>query len=182
MSEGEPVSEGAPGGVVVPGSGDPSGIDPDFVRRPLRRLHAHPGFITVVLLGGIVGTLARFALEELMPTPEGFPLPTLTINLAGAFALGTALEALIRRGPDEGHLLLARLGIGTGFLGAFTTYSTFALESVTAIDDGHLAMAATYVIVSVVGGVLLSFAGIWIASAHHLRGFHAGSAGERGGA
>ncbi len=174
------MSEDAPDDMVERSSGDPSNIDPDFVRRPLRRLHAHPGFISVVLLGGIVGTLARFALEELMPTPQGFPLPTLTVNLAGAFALGIVLEALIRRGADQGHLLLARLGIGTGFLGAFTTYSTFALESVIAIDDGHVTMAATYVIVSVAGGVLLSFAGIWIASVHHLRGLRAGSADERG--
>ncbi len=139
------------------------------VRRPHRPLHLHPGFILLVALGGVPGALARYWLGTALPAPGGWPLPTLVTNLAGALALGVLLEALTRRGPDWGALRIARLLIGTGFMGAFTTYSTFALDAVKLLDAGRALPALGYLSATVLGGAAASWAGIWAAAYHHAR-------------
>ena len=105
--------------------------------RAHRPVHLHPGFVLVVITGGVFGALARSGLSTVLPAPGGWPLPTLIINLTGAFLLGVLLEALVRRGPDTGRLRVIRLLAGTGFMGAFTTYSTLALETNTLIGAGR---------------------------------------------
>jgi CrcB protein len=137
--------------------------------RPHRPVHLHPGFLLVVIAGGILGALARFGLAGILPAPGGWPVPTLAINLSGAFLLGLLLEALVRRGPDAGRLRLVRLFVGTGFMGAFTTYSTLALETNTLLGAGRVTDALLYVAVSVVAGAAATVAGIWLAAGHHAR-------------
>jgi len=137
--------------------------------RPHRPVHLHPGFLLVVIAGGILGALARFGLAGILPAPGGWPVPTLAINLSGAFLLGLLLEALVRRGPDAGRLRLVRLFVGTGFMGAFTTYSTLALEANTLLGAGRVTDALLYVAVSVVAGAAATVAGIWLAAGHHAR-------------
>ncbi|WP_350224176.1 CrcB family protein [Pseudarthrobacter sp. fls2-241-R2A-127] len=137
--------------------------------RPHRPVHLHPGFLLVVIAGGILGALARFGLASLLPAPGGWPVPTLAINLSGAFLLGLLLEALVRRGPDAGRLRLVRLFVGTGFMGAFTTYSTLALEANTLLGAGRVTDALLYVAVSVVAGAAATVAGIWLAAGHRVR-------------
>ncbi|WP_422935411.1 fluoride efflux transporter CrcB [Sinomonas sp. P47F7] len=148
-------------------------VDPDAgtLGAPRRRrpLHLHPGYILVVIAGGIPGALARYWLGLAIAAPGGWPLPTLVINLAGAFALGILLEALARRGPDEGGLRILRLLIGTGFIGAFTTYSTFAVEAVKLFDAGRGPEGLGYLAATVLGGLLASTLGIWAAAYHHAR-------------
>ena len=139
------------------------------VRRPHRPLHLHPGYIAIVVGGGIVGALARYWLGTALPAPGGWPLPTLVINLAGAFALGILLEALARRGPDLGALRVARLLIGTGFMGAFTTYSTFAVDGVKLFSAGNATGALGYLAATLFGGAAVSALGIWAAAYHHAR-------------
>ncbi|MBP2216094.1 CrcB family protein [Arthrobacter sp. CAN_C5] len=134
-----------------------------------RHPHWRPALLLLVFLGGMAGTLCRYWLEGVVPRPLGLPLPTLAINLVGAFLLGLLLEALLRTGPDRGKRRSARLLLGTGLLGGFTTYSTFAIEAVGLGIDGDLGWAALYVGISVMGGILLSFAGIAAASALHRR-------------
>jgi CrcB protein len=140
------------------------------VPRPVRPLHLHPGYILVVIVGGIPGALTRFWLGSVMPDPGGWPLPTLLINLSGAFALGVLLEALARRGPDRGGLRILRLLIGTGFMGAFTTYSTFAVDAVKLFGAGRDFAGFGYLAATVLGGFAASAAGIWLAAYHHSRG------------
>ena len=132
-------------------------------------MHLHPGFLLVVVAGGILGALARYGLSSILPAPGGWPVPTLAINLSGAFLLGLLLEALVRRGPDTGRLRLIRLFVGTGFMGAFTTYSTLALETNTLFGAGRVTDALIYVGVSVVAGAAATVAGIWLAAGHHAR-------------
>ena len=122
-----------------------------------------------MVAGGTLGTLARYWLESAIPGPDGWPLPTLLINLAGAFLLGVLLEALLRRGADQGTRRTVRLAAGTGFLGAFTTYSTLAIEAVQLADGHRLAGAVVYAVLSLLGGALTATAGIWTASIHHRR-------------
>lgn len=137
--------------------------------RPNRPVHLHPGFVLLVIAGGTAGALARYALSAALPAPGGWPLPTLAINLSGAFLLGLLLEALARRGPDAGRLRMVRLLAGTGFMGAFTTYSTLALETNTLLGTGRTADAVVYVGVTLVGGATATVAGIRAAAGHHTR-------------
>lgn len=147
-------------------------VDPDVDKRsndPASPVHLRMAYVAIVLAGGTLGTLARYLLESTLPTPGGWPLPTFLVNICGALLLGVLLEAVLRRGPDAGRLRLIRLGAGTGFMGAFTTYSTFALESVQLQHTGDYLGAASYVLLSLFVGVLASAAGIWAASRHHHR-------------
>jgi CrcB protein len=117
----------------------------------------------------VFGALARFGLSTVLPSPGGWPLPTLIINLAGAFLLGVLLEALVRRGPDTGRLRVIRLLAGTGFMGAFTTYSTLALETNTLLGAGRTTDALIYVAATLIGGAIATVAGIRSAAGHHTR-------------
>lgn len=125
--------------------------------------HLRPGLILLVAVGGTCGALSRYAMNHLLPTPTGWPLPTLLVNLAGAFGLGLLLEALARRGPERTTARSIRLLLGTGFLGAFTTYSTLAVDAVVLFDSGRTLDAFSYLAASLIGGVLAAFAGIVLA-------------------
>lgn len=135
--------------------------------RQHRPLHLKSSYILLVVVGGSLGTLARYGVDLTMPSPGGWPLPTLTVNIIGAFALGLLLEALVRRGTDSGRRRSVRLAAGTGFLGAFTTYSALTVESLQLFLSGETGTAGLYLAVSLVGGVLASWAGIWLGHAQH---------------
>ena len=137
--------------------------------RAHRPVHLHPGFVLVVIIGGVFGALARYGLSTVLPAPGGWPAPTLIINLTGAFLLGVLLEALVRRGPDAGRLRVIRLLAGTGFMGAFTTYSTLALETNTLLGAGRTTDALIYVAATLFGGAIATVAGIRAAAGHHTR-------------
>jgi CrcB protein len=102
-------------------------------------------------LGGALGALTRWAIAETLPaSPGGWPWATLSVNLTGCLLLGVLLAVLAARAPEPSW---ARPFLGVGVLGGFTTYSTFAVESVQLVDDGAAGLAAAYVLLSVVGGV-----------------------------
>ena len=131
-----------------------------------RPLHLRPSALAWVFVGGVVGTALRYEIESLLPHDgSGWPWATFLINLCGAFVLGGLLEGLVRLGDDAGWRLRARLCAGTGGCGAFTTYSTFALEAVALGRHGHVGTAVAYGLVSVVAGVLMAWLGIVLAAA-----------------
>ena len=133
-----------------------------------RRLPAYlrPALLLAVLLGGMTGTFVRAQLSAaLPPSPGDWPWVTFAINVSGAFLLGLLLHTLALTGPDEGVRRSVRLGVGTGVLGGYTTYSTFAVESVTLGETGHLATALGYDAASVALGVLAAGSGFLIAQA-----------------
>jgi len=135
-------------------------LDPDVVQPGAYKWPPHftPSSLLIVFIGGCIGALARYWVTLQLPTSSsGWPAATFIVNLLGAFLLGFLLEGLIRLGSDEGAWRIARLGIGTGFMGAFTTYSTFAVETDLLLRNHHSALAVPYVIVSLLGGVLLSY-------------------------
>ncbi|WP_069387158.1 fluoride efflux transporter FluC [Cellulosimicrobium cellulans] len=120
----------------------------------------------LVALGGALGTTARAVLEHAWPPPAGgWPWTTFAINVAGSFLLGVLLEALRRAGPDAGWRRAVRLGCGTGVLGGFTTYSTFAVEVERLAAGGDLGLGAAYAVGSVVLGIVAAVGGIVAASA-----------------
>lgn len=122
--------------------------------------------MALVVVGGCFGAAAREAVEQALPSAAGgFPVATFVINLAGAAVLGLLIEALVRSGDDSGWRRRVRLGVGTGFCGAFTTYSTFAVEATQLGRVGDVGTAVAYVVATVVGGLLMAAAGVWLAAA-----------------
>ncbi|HEU4331372.1 MAG TPA: CrcB family protein [Lapillicoccus sp.] len=140
-------------------------LDPDLP--PSTPPHLTWAGVGLVFVGGIAGTLARYAVGEVLAPWGAWPAATFCVNVVGAFLLGVLLEALGRRGPDVGVRLRLRLLLGTGFLGAFTTYSTLAVETSLLVRDGSAPVALGYAAGSVVVGFLASMFGIWVAAAHH---------------
>jgi fluoride ion exporter CrcB/FEX len=85
---------------------------------------------------------------------------TLLINLTGSFILGCLLEYLATTGEDVGARRIWRLGLGTGTIGGYTTYSTFILETDTRITGHAVALALVYLAISVVVGLVCAGLGI----------------------
>jgi CrcB protein len=92
--------------------------------------------------------------------PGGFPWPTFWTNISGSFALGLFLAFVLERFPPTRYL---RPFVATGFLGAYTTYSTFAVEADLLVKDGHAAVALGYAAASLLAGFVAVWAGIWAA-------------------
>lgn len=113
-------------------------------------------------LGGALGAISRYlvatAVFKWMDKP--FPYGTLSVNLIGSFAIGIAYVLLIEHqwGGDH-HKQWAMIG----FLGAFTTFSTFSLESIALIQQARWIAAAGYIGLSLAGCLLATLAGMWIA-------------------
>ena len=128
-------------------------------------VHLTPGFIALVAVGGAAGSIARHGVEQLLGSSDGLPIGTLSVNLAGAFLLGVPIEALALRGSDAGRRRAARLLLGTGFLGGYTTCSALAGEADGLLRDGRAGLAVAYVFATVVVGLGASLAGVLCARA-----------------
>ena len=136
--------------------------DPRHRRARLSR-HGDLRVLTAIAAGGALGAPARYALAELAPAEAGrFPWSTLGINLTGSLALGVILALVLERFPPSRYV---RPFLATGFLGAYTTYSTFAVETVLLVRDAHPATAGTYTITSVMGGLAAVWAGMTLGRA-----------------
>ncbi|MTB72166.1 CrcB family protein [Arsenicicoccus sp. MKL-02] len=122
-------------------------------------MHLQGRYVALVAAGGGAGAATREALVLAVPA-EGFDTVVLMINLVGAFALGLLLERLLLAGPDRGRRRAARLLLGTGVLGGFTTYSTLALDTVHLLQRGEVGMAIAYGLTTVLLGAVASVAGI----------------------
>lgn len=108
--------------------------------------------LAVVFTGGVLGGLARYAVSSAWPTPAyRFPWATFTVNTGGAFGLALLLYIVAEVWSPHRY---ARQLIGTGFLGAFTTFSSVALSADQLAAHGHGTTAATYLV-----GSLLAAAG-----------------------
>jgi len=130
-------------------------VDPDLPVRAGRPLQ--PRLVGAVAVGGVAGALARYGLGVAFPTATGsFPATTLAINLTGAFLLAV-LVGVVARTPAPDWL---RPLLGTGLLGGYTTFSTFAVETDRLISTDHTGLAVGYLAASLLGGVAASTLGI----------------------
>ena len=141
-------------------------VDPDaVVPRPP---HVQPRLLLAVAAGGAVGAPLRYAVSRALPTDaHGWPTATFVTNAVGALLLGMLLEGLARLGRDAGWRRTARLGLGTGVLGAFTTYSTLATEAVLLARDSEIGVAVGYGLASAALGFIAAAAGIGLAALGH---------------
>ncbi len=111
----------------------------------------------VIMLGGSLGALMRFVVSTSVTEKLGtsFPYGTLTVNVLGSFVMGFLAMFLVERmGLDP----LLRLGIFVGFLGAFTTFSTFSMETMNLFEQGESIRALANMFIS----VLLSVLAVWL--------------------
>jgi len=143
-----------------------------------RPAHLRPGLVGVVLVGGAVGAALRYLVAQEWPTARhGFPWATFAVNVTGTFCLGVLLEVLARAGADAGARRVLRLLLATGLLGAFTTYSTLAVDTDLLVRAHADARAAGYALASLAAGLLAAWAGIRVAAAGRRRGRGAGPDG-----
>ena len=115
------------------------------------------GTMFAIAIGGGVGSMARYGLTLWCESLFGreFPYGIFLANVLGSFAIGVIFVLLMERSvlPELWRPLLM-----VGFLGGFTTFSTFSLQTVGMLQDGRLLEAAAYVL----GSVLLSILGAWL--------------------
>lgn len=109
-----------------------------------------------VAFGGALGAVARFWIGNLVHErfPTSFPLGTLIINVTGSFIVGFFLTLVSERVNLHPHW---RLAVAVGFVGAYTTFSTFEYETFKLLEAGSPAAAFLNVVVS----LLLGFAAVW---------------------
>jgi CrcB protein len=117
--------------------------------------------VLAIALGGALGSLGRcsiaIAAERLVPV--NFPLGTLVANLAGCLVMGILWGAFDR--VHIGHEL--RLFLFMGFLGGFTTFSTFARETEQLLRSGEISLGLLYLLMSNILGILLVATGLMLA-------------------
>ena len=117
----------------------------------------------LVALGGAGGASLRFFISQLMLNwlGKGFPFATLAVNISGSLVMGI-LYGLIEQGVIE--VGVYRTLIGIGFLGAFTTFSTFSLDTLLLMQQGDIFKAIINIVLNVVLCVLAAAIGMFIVS------------------
>lgn len=121
-------------------------------------------YYLVIAIGGAFGALSRYGLINLVQTHlsghlpgEQFPWATWIVNVSGSLLIGVLYVLIVEKMalPPEARALLV-----VGFLGAFTTFSTFSLDTLLLIQQGWVLQAMTYIISSVVVCILLTWLGM----------------------
>ncbi len=116
--------------------------------------------LALVWAGGTAGTAARYSIGRVAPHLFGVPVATIGINVLGAFLLGLLLETLSRDPATVSPS--ARLLLGTGFLGGFTTYSALAVDTLTVLGHGQVGSGLSYAFGTLLMGAVACWAGIGI--------------------
>ena len=113
-------------------------------------------------IGGILGSLVRYFLGIALSGCWGsiFPYGTLAINLAGSLGLSFIVYGSLLKWQLPRPYLLA---VTTGFMGSFTTFSTFSGELLSLLKQEQAGLALVYILVSLVAGLTLSWLGIYLA-------------------
>lgn len=117
-----------------------------------------------VMVGGALGALCRYLVNTAF-VGSGFNLPvaTFSVNIVGSFLLSLLLFSSLPNLSTE-----LKTAIGTGFLGALTTFSTFEVETFQLFDKGQWLLGLSYSVGSFVIGLLAVLLGRWVALSQHL--------------
>jgi CrcB protein len=117
-----------------------------------------------------LGTALRLGVTAVIPADGQLPLAVIVVNLSGAFVLAWLLETLVQRGPETAVGRGIRLGVGTGVLGGYTTYSALAVGADGLIATDNLTVGLLVAVPTVVAGVILAWLGAVVARAITPRG------------
>jgi CrcB protein len=127
-------------------------------RRTRRVLRSRWDILVVVAAGGALGAAARYGLGLAWPhRPGQFPAATFTVNVTGCLALGLLMVFVVEMWSGSRYL---RPFLGVGVLGGYTTFSTYALETRDLLVAGHQQTAGTYLLGSLVAGLVAVWVGI----------------------
>lgn len=118
--------------------------------------------IVLVGLGGLIGSVSRFLIGEVLSVHSqgGLPIHTLIINLAGSFLIGAFLFLTLQRPPNSIYYFLI-----PGLLGGFTTYSTFSGETFYLLKNSLYKEGSIYIVLTIVGGLIATASGFWLGRA-----------------
>jgi CrcB protein len=116
--------------------------------------------LLIVGLGGSIGSIARYAVSFLIKS-KLFPYATLSVNIIGSFIIGIVFAMSIK---NEGLSENWKLFLATGICGGFTTFSAFSLENMGLLQSGKIGMALTYIILSIILGIIATFLGYKLVS------------------
>jgi CrcB protein len=135
-------------------------VDPDVTEadvatvpgRAFRLLRTRRDILAVIAVGGSLGAAARYGMAQALPHAAGdFPWSTLLTNVAGCFAIGVLMVVVVERLSSS---RLVRPFFGTGLLGGFTTFSTYAVDTRALLAAGRPVVAAAYLFGTLVLGLL----------------------------
>jgi CrcB protein len=115
--------------------------------------------VFIVFIFGFFGGLSRYGLSNLIKAPSGFPISTIIINLIGCFLFAFLVKNFLLAKNVHEKLIL---GIGTGFLGGFTTFSSCMVDFSKLILAGDIIGAGIYFVLSAIGGLLMCMLGMKI--------------------
>jgi CrcB protein len=151
-------------------------VDPDATadrgapfagRRARPRVHLHPGVLGAIAAGGFAGGLARYGISEAAPSAVSeFPWATFAVNVSGAFGLAMLLVLAIEVWRPTRYL---RPALGTGFFGAYTTWSTYMVQTDQLLSHDKAALAAAYLLGSAAAGLVAAGGGLLLARRLFLR-------------
>ena len=111
--------------------------------------------LLLVGLGGSIGSMARYA-ASLLIRSKSFPFATLSVNVIGSFIIGLVFALSIKEATVSNNW---KLFLATGICGGFTTFSAFSVENMELLQNGKTGMALTYIMLSIVLGILATFLG-----------------------
>lgn len=114
-------------------------------------------------LAGAIGATARYGLGLMVGSfgSSVFPVATFLTNLIGSFLLGWLTHTFLQKGKPSPQFVTV---IGTGMIGSFTTFSTFSVETIQLLEEGHVWIAIVYVFLSIIIGLWSSWLGYRIGS------------------
>jgi CrcB protein len=114
--------------------------------------------LAVIAAGGVVGACGRYAASLVWPTrSDAFPWTTFAVNVTGCAAIGLLMVAIVEM--RTAHPLV-RPFLGTGVLGGYTTFSTYAVDAQRLLDDGRTGLALAYLAATVTAAL----AAVWVAA------------------
>jgi fluoride exporter len=118
--------------------------------------------VASIAVGGGLGSLARYLLSAAFPAGQGFPWAIFAVNVSGSFVLGVLLVYLLEVWPPRRFL---RPFLAVGLIGGYTTFSTYAGGIMSLLTGGHLAIADSYALTSILAALVAVWCGMKAARA-----------------
>lgn len=142
------------------GAGTARGVERVRVagRATRRVLRTRWDILTVISAGGVLGSLGRWGVGQVLPGgPGGFPWPTFAVNITGGLLIGALMVVALEVWPPSRYL---RPFLGTGVLGGYTTYSATMLDTRNLIVDGPVSLAGIYLGLTLLAGLVAVWFGV----------------------